>query len=185
MANRLSGKKVAALAADMVERVELEEPLAALRDNGADVDLLSIHDGEIRTFDHFDPAGTASVDRVVSDADPGDYDALFVPGGVGNPDQLRMDDGAVRFVHDFAESGKPVGFICHAGWILVEADEVRGRRVTGWSSIGTDVRNAGGEFVQDEAVVHDGNFVSSRGPDDLPAFNEALVDHFAHAPVAS
>ena len=127
---KLDGKRVAVLAADMVERVELEEPVKAVSDEGADVEILSIHDGEIKAFDHFDPAKTIPVDKTIDAADVDDYDALIVPGGVGNPDQLRGDDGAVEFVRAFAESGKPMGVICHGPWVLVEAGVARGRTLT-------------------------------------------------------
>ena len=124
-------------------------------------------------------AETFSVDAVVSEADPDSYDALVLPGGVANPDQLRTDEDAVAFVRGFVESGRPVAAICHAPWTLVEADVVRGRRMTSWSSLQTDLRNAGAEWVDEEVVV-DGNLVTSRKPDDLPAFNDAMVELFAH-----
>ena len=128
MADMLKGKKVAILAADMFERVELEEPRKALEDAGADVEVVSIHDGEIQGFDHFDPANTVKVDRTVEEVSPDDYDALMIPGGVGNPDQLRGDENAVAFVREFHEAGKPMAVICHGPWVLVESGVVRGKR---------------------------------------------------------
>lgn len=174
----LKGKKVAILAADMFERVELEQPRKALEDAGADVEVVSIHDGEIKGFDHFDPATTVKVDRTVEEVSAGDYDALLIPGGVGNPDQLRGDENAVAFVRDFHEAGKPMAVICHGPWLLVESGVVRGKRVTSWPTLQTDVRNAGGEWV-DEQVVVDGGIVTSRKPDDIPAFNEKMLELFA------
>jgi len=182
MADELRGRTVAILATDGVERVELEAPRGALYGAGALTELLSIHDGEIaaRQFD-LDPAGTFPVDRQVSDASVEDYDALLLPGGTMNPDQLRTDADAVAFVRAFMESGKPVASICHGPWNFVEADVARGRRLTSWPSIRTDLRNAGAEVV-DEQVVTDGNITTSRSPDDLPAFCERIVREFAGAP---
>ena len=167
----LKGKKVAILAADMFERVELEEPRKALEDAGAEVEIVSIHDGEIQGFDHFDPANTVRSTRRSRRSSPDDYDALLIPGGVGNPDQLRGDENAVAFVRGFDEAGKPMAVICHGPWMLVEAGVVRGRRVTSWPTLETDIRNAGGDWVDEEVVV-DGDLVTSRKPDDIPAFNE-------------
>jgi protease I len=178
VADTLKGKKVAILAADMFERVELEEPRKALEDAGADVEIVSIHDGEVRGFDHFDPANTVEVDRTVEEVSPDDYDALMIPGGVGNPDQLRGDENAVAFVRDFHDAGKPLAVICHGPWMLVESGVVRGKTVTSWPTLQTDVRNAGGEWVDEEVVV-DGNLVTSRKPDDIPAFNEKMLELFA------
>ena len=177
MAQELQGKKVAILAADMFERVELEKPRKALEDAGAEVEVVSIHDGEIKGFDHFDPANTVPVDRTVEEASPDDYDALMIPGGVGNPDQLRGDENAVSFVRDFFEAGKPVAVICHGPWILVEADVVRGRKLTSWPTLQTDIRNAGGNWV-DQQVVVDQGLVTSRKPDDIPAFNDKMIEEF-------
>jgi protease I len=181
MSNELQGRKVAILAADGVERVELEQPRGALHGAGAKTEVLSIHPGEIkaRQFD-LDPASTFSVDRLVTDASVDDYDALMLPGGAVNPDQLRMNEDAVSFVRAFAESGKPIAAICHAPWTLVEADVVRGRRLTSWPSIRTDLRNAGAEVV-DEEVVIDGQFTTSRSPNDLPAFCPAIIEQFSKA----
>src|SRR6266513_5666322 len=145
MADVLKGKKVAILAADMFERVELEQPRKALEDAGATVEIISIHDGEIRGFDHFDPANTVKVDKTVEEASADDYDALMIPGGVGNPDQLRGDENAVSFVRGFNDAGKPMAVICHGPWVLVESGVVRGKRVTSWPTLETDIRNAGGE----------------------------------------
>jgi len=178
MTDVLKGKKVAILAADMFERVELEEPRKALEDAGADVEVVSIHDGEIKGFDHFDPANTVPVDRTVDEVSPDDYDALLVPGGVGNPDQLRGDENAVSFVRGFDAAGKPMAVICHGPWVLVESGVVRGRRVTSWPTLETDIRNAGGEWTDEEVVV-DGNIVTSRKPDDIPAFNREMLRIFS------
>ena len=179
MANKpLSGKKVAILAADMFERVELEKPRKALEDAGASTEVISIHDGEIKGFDHFDPANTVKVDRTVEEVSPDDYDALMVPGGVGNPDQLRGDQNAVAFVRGFHDAGKPMAVICHGPWVLVESGVVRGKRVTSWPTLETDIRNAGGDWVDEEVVV-DGNVVTSRKPDDIPAFNREMLRIFS------
>jgi deglycase len=175
---QLAGKKVAIIAADMVERVELVEPRKALDDAGAETTLISIKPGEIRTFNHFDPAGTVKVDKLIEEVDAADFDGLMIPGGVGNPDQLRADENVVSFVRDFFEQGKPVAAICHAQWVLVEADVVRGRTLTSWPSMQTDVRNAGGNRVEREVVV-DGGLVTSRGPKDIPAFNNKMIEEFA------
>ena len=177
MADTMKGKKVAILAADMFERVELEEPRKALEDAGAEVEIVSIEGGEIQGFDHFEPANKVAVDRTVEEASPDDYDALMIPGGVGNPDLLRGDENAVAFVRGFHEAGKPMAVICHGPWMLVEADVVRGRKVTSWPSLQTDIRNAGGNWVDEEVVVDDG-LVTSRKPDDLPAFCAKLVEEF-------
>lgn len=177
MGDKLKGKRVAILAADMFERVELEEPRRALEDAGAEVEIVSIHPGEIQGFDHFDPATTVKVDRTADEVSADDYDALMIPGGVGNPDQLRGDENAVQLVHDFFEQGKPVAAICHAPWILVEAGVVRDRTLTSWPTLQTDIRNAGGNWVDQEVVVDEG-LVTSRKPDDIPAFNEKMVEEF-------
>ena len=174
---KLDGKKVAILAADMFERVELEEPRKALEDAGATTEVVSIHDGEIQGFDHFDPANKVKVDRTVEEVSVDDYDALLIPGGVGNPDQLRGDENAVAFVRDFAEAKKPMAVICHGPWLLVESGVVRGKRVTSWPTLQTDIRNAGGEWVDEEVVVDEG-LVTSRKPDDIPAFNAKMIEEF-------
>jgi protease I len=178
MANELQGTRVAILAADMVERVELVEPRKALEDAGATVELVSLREGEIRSFDHFDPADMFRVDRTVEEAQADDYDALMLPGGVGNPDQLRGDENAVAFVRGFFEQRKPVAAICHAPWVLIEAGVVQGRTVTSWPTLQTDLRNAGADWVDREVVVEDG-LVLSRKPDDLPAFNRKMIEEFA------
>jgi protease I len=175
---KLAGKKVAIIAADMVERVELVEPRKALDKAGATTELLSIKPGKIDAFDHFDKADQVKVDRLIEEAHASDYDALMIPGGVGNPDQLRMDENVVSFVREFFEDGKPVAAICHAPWVLVEAGVVRGRTLTSWPSLQTDVRNAGGEWVDKEVVV-DRGLVTSRKPDDIPAFNKKMIEEFA------
>src|SRR6201995_3261153 len=178
MADMLKGKKVAILAADMLERVELEEPRQALEDAGAEVEIVSIHDGEIQGFDHFDPASSLKVDRTVQEVSPDDYAALLTPGGVATPDQLRGDEDAVAFVRGFDEAGKPMAVICHGPWVLVEARVVRGRRVTSWPTLETDIRNAGGDWVDQEVVVG-GNIVTSRKPEDIPAFNREMTRLFS------
>src|SRR5436190_17764748 len=175
---KLEGKKVAILAADMFERVELEEPRKALEEAGATTDLFSIKDGEIQGFDHFDPAKKIKVDKTVEEVSVDDYDALLVPGGVGNPDQLRGDENAVAFVRDFAASMKPMAVICHGPWVLVEAGVARGRTLTSWPTLRTDIVNAGGNWVDKEVVVDEG-IVTSRKPDDIPAFNKKMIEEFA------
>jgi len=182
MADELQGRRVAILATDGVERVELEQPRQALDPAGASTTLLSIKRGEIaaRQYD-LEDAGTFVVDGLVSDASVDEYDALVLPGGTVNPDKLRIDENAVRFVRDFAGTGKPVAAICHGPWTLVEADVVRGRTLTSWPSLQTDIRNAGGTWVDEEVVVDEG-LVSSRKPDDLPAFNAKMVEEFCEGP---
>jgi protease I len=178
VADKLQGKRVAFLATDMVEQVELTEPWKAVQDEGATPELVSLEDGEIQGFNHYDKADTFKVDRTVEEASADDYDALVIPGGVGNPDTMRMDENAVEFTRQFFEQGKPVGVICHGPWMLVEAGVVRDRTVTSWPSLRTDIRNAGGNWVDQEVVVDDG-LVTSRKPDDLPAFNAKIVEEFA------
>jgi protease I len=185
MAGELDGRRVAILATDGVERVELEQPRQALDGAGARTEVVSIKSGEIaaRNYD-LEDAGTFAVDRLVGDVTPDEYDALLLPGGTVNPDKLRMDATAVGFVRTFVESGKPVAAICHGPWNFVEADVARGRRLTSWPSVRTDLRNAGAEVV-DEEVVTDGNITTSRSPDDLPAFCARVVQEFARAPQAA
>ena len=186
MAKTLENRTVAILATDGVEQVELTEPRKAVEEAGATVRLLSIKDGEIQGMNHDKPGDKLKVDGLVADASVDEYDALILPGGVQNPDTLRMDEDAVSFVRDFANSGKPVGVICHGPWVMIEADVVRGRRMTSWPSVRTDLRNAGAEVVDEEVVVDNG-LVSSRKPDDLPAFCRKLVEEFAegrHRPEA-
>lgn len=172
----LSGKTVAFLVAtEGIEQVELTDPWQAVEKAGGTPTLLSTESGEVQAYRHLDKADTFRVDQTVGDADPAAYDALVLPGGVANPDALRMDEDAVSFIRDFVSSGRPVAAICHAPWTLAEADVIRGKRVTSWPSLQTDLRNAGAEWVDEELVV-DGNLITSRNPDDLPAFSEALVD---------
>ncbi|MEU2347203.1 type 1 glutamine amidotransferase domain-containing protein [Modestobacter sp. NPDC049651] len=178
MANELSGKRIAVLATDGVEQVELEEPWQALVDAGAQPELVGLEAGSITMFQHIDKGDPKDVDVAVADADPGSYDGLVLPGGVVNGDFVRADAGAVAFVKAFFDAGKPVAAICHAPWVLAEADVVRGRRMTSWPSLQTDLRNAGAEWVDEEVVV-DGNLTTSRKPDDLPAFGKTIVEQFA------
>lgn len=162
------------VAAEGIERVELTEPWKAVKDAGHDPVLVSPDGGEVQTFDHLSPAEKLPVDEVVGAVGVGDFAALVLPGGVANPDALRRDEKAVAFVKDFVGSGKPVAAICHAPWTLVEADVVRGRTLTSWPSLQTDLRNAGATWV-DQEVATDGNLITSRNPDDLPAFSDALL----------
>jgi protease I len=175
----LRGCTVAILATDGVEDSELVQPREAVERAGAQTRLVSLKPGSIQSMSHdVDPESTYPVDVAVADAKAEDYDALILPGGTTNPDKLRQDENAVGFVREFAQSGKPVGVICHGPWTLVEADVVRGRTLTSYPSVRTDIRNAGG-IVKDEEVVVDGNLVSSRNPGDLPAFCAALVEEIA------
>lgn len=179
MSDRLQGKKIAFLVANEgVEQIELTEPLEAVREAGAEVELLAPEAGEVQAFEHLDKGETFTADRAVADADAADYDGLVLPGGVANPDQLRTKEEAVAFVRDFFAAGKPVGAICHAPWTLVEAGVVEGRTVTSWPSLRTDLRNAGAEWVDEEVHVDQG-LVTSRKPDDLPAFSAKIVEEFA------
>jgi protease I len=182
MPNSLQGKTVAILAADGVEKVELQQPRDALSAEGAHVQLLSPKTGEILARNHdLEPAGVFHVDRAVSDVSVDDFDALILPGGTVNPDKLRLDSETVAFVREFVNSGKPVAAICHGPWTLVEAGVVAGRKLTAYPSIRTDLRNAGAR-VLDEEVVIDGNLVTSRSPSDLPAFCLAILEQLAQAP---
>lgn len=174
MANELQGKRIAFLATNGVEDSELREPHKAVTGAGADADVVSLEEGEIEGK----KGSSFQVDKVVHDVEASDYHALVLPGGVANPDKLRTDDKAVRFVREFFEQGKPVGVICHGGWTLVEADVVRGRKMTSYPSIKTDLVNAGAKWVDEEVVV-DRGLVSSRWPDDLPAFNAKLIEEIA------
>jgi protease I len=179
MSDQLQGKRIAFLVANEgVEQVELTEPLEAVREAGAEADLLAPEEGEVQAFNHLDKGDAFPVDRAVADADVSEYDGLVLPGGVANPDQLRTEAEAVEFIRGFFESGKPVGVICHGPWTLVEADVVRGRTLTSWPSLQTDLRNAGAEWVDEEVHVDEG-LVTSRRPDDLPAFNAKIVEEFA------
>jgi len=177
MPGQLDGKKVAFLFTEGVEQVELTEPLEAVRKAGAEADLISLEKGEVEMWQHFDKGDKIEAQYAVGDVDASDYDALVLPGGVANPDQLRVDEDAVKFVRSFFEQDKPAGVICHGPWLLVEADVVRGRKVTSWPSIKTDLRNAGAEWVDEEVVVDNG-LVTSRKPDDLPAFCAKIVEEF-------
>lgn len=181
MPNELQGKRIAILAADGVEKVELEQPRAVLQEAGAQVEVLSLRTGEIQARNHdLEPAGTLTVDRAVAEASVGEFDALVLPGGTVNPDKLRMDSSAVSFVRDFVGSGKPVAAICHGPVTLVEAGVAVDRTLTSYPSIRTDLRNAGAHVVDQEVVV-DGNLITSRSPKDLPAFCVTIVRQFAHA----
>ena len=182
MAAELQGRRIAILAADGVEQVEFEQPKDAVEAAGATTELLSLSEGEIQAVNgDINPSARIPVSRAVGKASPDDYDALLLPGGTANPDKLRQDKAAVSFVRAFVAGGKPVGVICHGPWTLVEADVVRGRTLTSWPSVRTDIANAGGKVV-DEQVVTDGNITSSRMPDDLPAFCARIVEQFASAP---
>ncbi|MFL5843995.1 MAG: type 1 glutamine amidotransferase domain-containing protein [Solirubrobacteraceae bacterium] len=175
---KLDGKKIAILVANEgIEQVELTEPRKALQDAGATVELLAPEAGEAQAFNHLDKADAFPVDKAVASADAGEYDGLMLPGGVANPDALRMDDDAISFIKGFFDAGKPVAAICHAPWTLVEAGAVKGRRLTSWPSLQTDIRNAGGEWVDEEVVV-DSGLVTSRKPDDIPAFNAKMIEEF-------
>jgi protease I len=177
----LTGKKIAfAVAPEGIEQVELTEPWKAVEQAGGTPQLVSTEKGSVQAFNHLDKAGTFDVDATFDDATAEDFDGLVLPGGVANPDALRMDDSAVAFIKGFFDEAKPVAAICHAPWTLVEADVVRGRRMTSWPSLQTDLRNAGASWVDEELVV-DGNLVTSRKPDDLPAFCSAVVSQYADA----
>jgi deglycase len=179
MADKLNGKRIAFLVApEGTEQVELTEPWKAVESEGGTPELISTDSGEIQAFNHLDKGDTFTVDHTVADVSASDYDGLVLPGGVANPDLLRMDEKAVGFVRGFFREAKPVGVICHGPWTLVEADVLTGRTITSWPSLQTDIRNAGGTWVDEEVVV-DGELVSSRNPDDLPAFCATVVERFA------
>ncbi len=179
MANELDGKKIAIIAADGVEQVELEEPRQAVEDAGAETELISLEEGEIQAMNEdINKGDTFEVDTVIGDANVDDYDGVILPGGTINPDNLRESDDVISFLQDFFKTGKPVGAICHGPQTLIEADLVQGRTLTSYPSIRTDIRNAGGEVVDEEVVVDEG-LVTSRNPDDLPAFCAKLVEEFA------
>jgi len=179
MSDRLQGKKIAFLTANEgVEQVELVEPLEAVREAGAEAELLAPEEGEIQAFNHLDKGDTFGVDRAVEDANASEYDGLVLPGGVASPDQLRTKPEALEFVRGFFEAGKPVGVICHGPWTLIDAGVARGRTLTSWPSLQADLRNAGAEWVDEEVHVDQG-LVSSRKPDDLKAFKAKIVEEFA------
>jgi protease I len=178
MPGTLDGKTIAFLATEGVEQVELTKPWEAVRDAGGTPELISLDDGEVQAFNHLDKADTFPVDRTAQDADPARYDGLVLPGGVANPDFLRADEHAVAFVRAFFDAGKPVAAICHGPWTLIDADVVRGRTLTSWPSLRTDLRNAGATWVDEEVHV-DAGLVTSRNPDDLPAFCAKLVEEIA------
>jgi protease I len=178
MADELKGKRVAFLFTDGAEQIEVTAPLEAVRNAGADTEIISLKKGEVEMWQHFDKGDKITAEKAVADADPSDYDGLVLPGGVANPDQLRADKDAVKFVRTFFEQDKPVGVICHGPWLLVETGVARGRKVTSWPSLKTDLRNAGAEWVDEEVVVDNG-LVTSRNPDDLPAFCAKVVEEIA------
>jgi protease I len=179
MADELNGRKIAIIATDGVEQAELVEPREAVEAAGAETELLSLQEGEIQAMNHdIEAADRFQVDKLVSDASQSDYDGLILPGGTVNADKLRADEDVVSFVQEYFKTGKPAGAICHAPWVLVEADLVRGRTLTSYPSLRTDIRNAGGEVVDEEVVVEDG-LVTSRDPDDLPAFCSKIIEEFA------
>ena len=178
-------KRVAFLvASEGIEQVELTEPWKAVTDAGHEAVVVSPEAGEVQMFNHLDKADTKPVDVTVADATAEDFDALVLPGGVANPDNLRTHADAVALVRDFVASGRPVAAICHAPWTLIEADVVKGRRLTSWPSLQTDIRNAGGEWT-DESLVVDGNLITSRNPDDLPDFCGAVVEALEHGSAAA
>lgn len=177
IAGKLKGKTVAVLATDGVEQVELLEPVKALRQEGAKVDVVSPHDGQIQGFNHIDKADAIPVDKTLAQADPDEYDALLLPGGVINPDALRIAPGAIDFVRHFVQASKPIAAICHGPWTLINAGAVRGRRMTSWPSLQADLANAGALWV-DEQVVTDRGLVTSRKPDDIAAFNRKMIEEF-------
>jgi protease I len=179
MADELKGKRIAFLMSNEgVEQVELTEPRKAVEEAGAEVDVIATEKGEIQAVNHLDKADTFQADKSTKDVKADDYDGVVMPGGVANPDNLRLDKDAVRFLREFFAAGKPVGAICHAPWMLIEADVVDGRKVTSYPSLQTDIRNAGGNWVDEEVVV-DSGLVTSRKPDDIPAFNSKIVEEFA------
>jgi protease I len=175
---RLQGKKIAVVAADGFEQVELQKPVEALRDAGAQVEIVSPHGGQIQGYNHFDKGDMVRVDREIAQARPDDYDALVLPGGVINPDQLRLVPQAIDFIRAFVEADKPIAAICHGPWTLINAGGVDGKRMTSWPSLQVDLRNAGADWV-DEQVVVDQGLVTSRKPDDLPAFCAKMIEEFA------
>jgi protease I len=178
MANELQGKKIAFIATEGVEQVELTEPWKAIQQAGATPELISMQDSPFQAWKHFDKGDKFTPDKTAEEAQIDDYDGLVLPGGVANPDQLRTDENVVGFIRDFAATGKPIGVICHGPWTLIEAGVLKGRTITSWPSLQTDLRNAGANWVDEEVVV-DAGLVSSRKPNDLPAFNAKIVEEFA------
>ncbi|HJT81379.1 MAG TPA: type 1 glutamine amidotransferase domain-containing protein [Chthoniobacterales bacterium] len=186
MSDKLSGKKVAILVADGFEQVEMTKPRAALQDAGAQTQIISVKAGQIQGMHHADKGDKFDVDLTLDEARPDDFDALMIPGGLMNPDTLRSTPAALDFTRHFFEEGKPVAAICHGPWVLIDAGVVRGRRLTSWPAIKTDVRNAGAIWVDEEVVVDNG-LVTSRKPDDIPAFNDKMIEEFCegrHAEMA-
>ena len=175
MSKQLEGKKVAILATDGFEQVELTDPKKNLESAGATVEVLSIKTGKIKGWNHTDWGTSVQVDHLVKEAKVEDYDALVLPGGQMNPDSLRIDKNAIAFIEAFVKSGKPVAAICHGPWTLIEAGVVEGRKMTSWPSVRTDLQNAGARWV-DEEVVQDGNIITSRKPDDIPAFSKTVIE---------
>ncbi|MDB5441638.1 MAG: type 1 glutamine amidotransferase [Phenylobacterium sp.] len=175
---RLQGCRVAVLATDGFEQVELEQPVAALRRAGAEVEVVAPHGGQIQGFNHHDKGRMVPVDRELAEARPDQYDAIVLPGGVINPDELRLEPRAIDFIRSFADEGKPIAAICHGPWTLINAEAVEGKRMTSWPSLQIDLENAGAEWV-DEQVVVDQGLVTSRKPDDLPAFCDKMIEEFA------
>ena len=184
MAGELTGRNIAVLATDGVEQVELTEPVKALKAAGATVHVVSPKSGALQGWNHFDKADMIPVDQALDQADPAAYQALLLPGGVINPDQLRLQPKAIAFIRHFVDQRKPIAAICHGPWTLIEAGAVKGKKMTSWPSLQTDLRNAGANWV-DQQVVHDGNLVTSRKPDDIPAFNQEMVRLFAHQEVGA
>jgi protease I len=178
MAQSLDGRRVAILVTDGFEQAELAEPRKALDAAGARTQIVSPKSGEVEGWKHYDAGDKFKVDVPLAEANPADYDALLLPGGVANPDQLRMNEQAVAFVRAFVEAGKPVAAICHGPWTLIEAGAVRGRKLTSWPSLKTDLANAGAQWVDEECFVDHG-LVTSRKPDDIPAFNQKMIEEFA------
>jgi protease I len=178
MAQKLDGKRVAIVATDGFEQAELTEPMKALQEAGAKTEIVSVKPGQIQGWKHFDKADFFTVDKTVDQAKPDDYDALMLPGGVANPDQLRINEKAIAFIRHFVDAKKPIAAICHGPWTLIDAGAVRGRKMTSWPSLKTDLRNAGAEWV-DQEVVADQGLITSRKPDDIPAFNRKMIEEFA------
>lgn len=182
--NTLKDIHVAILLTDGFEEVEMTQPRQALKDQGADTSLVSPNDRRVRGWNHDTPGDTFEVDVPLAEAYEHDFDALLLPGGVQNPDRLRLNDQAIAFVRSFVEAGKPIAAICHGPWTLINADGVRGKRMTSWPSLEVDLCNAGARW-EDSVVVVDGNLVTSRKPDDIPTFNDAMIDLFARATTAA